>query len=69
MLCKDNLIQLLTCTCTCIFICNSVALFYSFVNFIVGKIMDTQSNLYIGKSDKFQSFKGYIDEVSELLFK
>lgn len=64
MLCKDNLIQLLTCTC--IFIYNSVALFYSFVNLIVGKIMDTQSNLYIGKSDKFQSFKGYIDEVSEL---
>lgn len=31
--------------------------------------MDTQSNLYIGKSDKFQSFKGYIDEASELLFK
>lgn len=38
VLCKDNLIQLFICIC--IFICNSVVLFYFFVNFIVGKIMD-----------------------------
>lgn len=34
--------------------------------FIAGKILDTESNLFIGKSNKFENFKGFIDEVREL---